>query len=563
MRHYKKHNFLFLFFITISLSFEIPDAIGYNGVVVCSKKDAAEAGLNILKNGGNAIDAAVGVTFALAVTHPSAGNIGGGGFMMIRLADGEVISIDFREKAPEAAYKDMFLDSLGNVIPGKSRFTSWAVGVPGTVYGLGYAHEKFGSLPWDVLVYPSVNLAKFGFELDYHNTVILNSERYKYLLSQDPVTKSIFAKENNYKIGDLFIQKDLSNTLDRIAKYGYKEFYEGMTSDYILDCMNRTNGLISREDLKKYKVIERKPITFNYRDYTIHSMPPPSSGGITLASILNQIENIDFSNINFQSKMHLHYLVESERRAYSDRAEFLGDMDFVNVPVNELISDEYAYKRFVTIDESSASESSSIKHGNISIDESEETTHFSIVDAYGNAVSLTTTINGWYGSGITVDKAGFVLNNEMDDFSSKPGTPNMYGLVGSHANSIMPEKRMLSSMTPTIVNDKDGDLYLVLGSPGGSTIITTVAQIIVNIIDFNMSLQEAVESKRFHHQWLPDIIQIERNSIAEEVLNELISMGHKYKYRSSIGESNCIMVKDNSLIFGASDSRRGAVALGY
>ena len=559
----RNRKLFILFFICCTIyPFEIPDAVGYNGVVVCSKKDAAEIGIKILKQGGNAVDAAVAVAFALSVTHPSAGNIGGGGFMMLRMANGDVKSIDFREESPKLSSRDMFLDSLGNVIPGKSKYSSWAVGVPGTVHGLGYAHQKYGSLPWDILIYPSVKLARFGFELDLHNILILNSDRYKSLLSKDPVSKSIFIKNNNYKLGDLLIQKDLSRTLDRIAKYGYREFYEGITSDHIIKCMKRTSGLINKEDLKDYKAIERDPITFIYRDYIIHSMPPPSSGGVILASILNQIENVDFSNIGFQSKSHIHYMVEAEKRAYSDRSEFLGDMDFVNIPIQNLISKEYALNRFNSINKNKAIASSKIKSGEIHINESEETTHFSIVDKFGNAVSLTTTINGWYGSGITVDNAGFVLNNEMDDFSSKPGIPNMYGLVGSEANSIFPGKRMLSSMTPTIVENHNKDLYLVLGSPGGSTIITTVAQIIVNILDFNMSIQESVDSKRFHHQWLPDIIQIERNSIAEEVLDELISIGHQYKYRSSIGESNCIMV-NNSIIMGASDSRRGSVALGY
>ena len=548
--------------LSFAFAFEIPDAIGYNGVVVCSKKEAAQIGIDILKKGGNAIDASVGVAFALAVTHPSAGNIGGGGFAMIRLANGDVTSFDFRETAPSLAYENMFLDSLNNVIPGKSKYTSWAAGVPGSVHGLGTIHEKFGSLPWDVLVYPSVNLARFGFELDLHNIIILNSERYKKLLANDIVSKKIFTKDVDYKIGDLLIQKDLSLTLERIAKYGYKEFYEGKTSDYIIECMNRTGGLISRNDLRNYKSVEREPITFSYRGYTIHSMPPPSSGGITLASILNQLENVDFSEFNFHSKLHLHYLVESERRSYADRAEFLGDTDFINVPIDSLISKEYAKKRFFTISPDKASNSSDIGFGEISINESEETTHFSIVDKFGNSVSLTTTINGWYGSGISVDNAGFILNNEMDDFSSKPGFPNMYGLIGNKANSIQPGKRMLSSMTPTIVEDLNNDLFLVLGSPGGSTIITTVAQIIVNIIDFNMSIQESIEAKRFHHQWLPDIIQIERNSIANEVIDDLISMGHSFKYRSSIGESNCIMVK-GEFILGSSDSRRGAIAIGY
>ena len=551
--------------ITLSFifSFEIADAIGENGIVVCSKKDAADIGIEILKKGGNAVDAAVGVAFALAVTHPSAGNIGGGGFMVIRLSNGNVKTIDFREKAPELSHRDMFLDDYGNVIPNKSRYTSWASGVPGTVYGLGYAHEKYGTLPWDILIYPSIKLAKFGFDLDYPNVFLLNSDRYKNLLSSDKISKKIFIKDANYKIGDLFIQNDLSNTLERIAKYGYKEFYEGLTADYLISCMHRTRGLITREDLKNYQSVEREPITFTYRDYTLYSMPPPSSGGIALALILNQIENVDFSNIDFQSKMHIHYLAEAEKRAYADRAEYLGDIDFTPIPLENLISKEYADIRFKSINQSSATKSDDIFHGDLSFYESEETTHFSIVDKFGNAVSLTTTLNSSFGNGITVDNAGFILNNEMDDFSSKPGVPNMYGLVGNEANAIEPGKRMLSSMTPTIVENKDGNLFMVLGSPGGSTIITTVTQIIMNVIDFNMSIQEAVESKRFHHQWLPDVIQIERNSIANEVIEGLTSMGHEYRYRPSIGEANSIMINADKLFLGASDSRRGAVAAGY
>ena len=555
-----------IFIFTHLFAYEVANAIGYNGAVSSTKYEATSIGLEILKDGGNAIDAAVAVAFALSVVHPSAGNIGGGGFMVIRLANGDVKTIDFREKAPQLSHRDMFLDENEDVILGKSKYSSWACGVPGTVYGLGLAHEKYGSMPWDVLIYPAISLAKYGFNLDFHNTKILNSESYKSLLSYDKVTKEIFTKNDstNFKLNEKFVQKDLSKTLLRIAKHGYMEFYNGLTADYIVSCMRRVNGLITHEDLSSYKAIERDAVTFNYRGYTIHSMPPPSSGGITLANILNQMENVDMDNLDPNSSKYVHLLVEAEKRAYADRAEFLGDSDFINVPIDKLISKEYGLDRYSTISCRKAIPSKKINHGTIQVfDESEETTHFSIVDKYGNAVSLTTTINGWFGNGITVDNAGFLLNNEMDDFSVKPGHPNLYGLVGNEANSIAPGKRMLSSMTPTIVENIDGDLFLVLGSPGGSTIITSVAQILINVIDFKMTLKEAVEKKRFHHQWLPDMIYTENYTFSEEVIGKLNKYGHSVKIRSSIGQANCIQVDYNGVKHAVSDSRRGGHSLAY
>ena len=552
--------------VSYSLCFEVADAIGVNGAVASSKKQASEIGLKILKNGGNAIDAAVATAFALSVVHPSAGNIGGGGFMVIRLANGYVTTIDFREKAPLLSDKDMFLDENKEVIPGKSKYSSLSSGVPGTVYGLGYAHEKYGSMNWESLIYPSIELAKYGFKLDYHNMMLLNSDRYSDFLFRDLESRKIFTKDNDedFYLDELFFQHDLSHTLLRIAKYGYSEFYNGITADYIIDCMNRVGGIISHDDLKNYKAVEREPIIFQYRGHNIYSMPPPSSGGITLANILNQMENVDVSKLDPNSSEYIHLLVEAEKRAYADRAEFLGDSDYITIPINKIISDEYANDRFLTISNRKAIPSKKIKHGVIDIfDESEETTHFSIVDKYGNAVSLTTTINGWFGNGITVDNAGFLLNNEMDDFSVKPGVPNLYGLVGNDANSIEPGKRMLSSMTPTIVEDSNGELLMVLGSPGGSTIITSVAQIIINSIDFNMSIKESVEKKRFHHQWLPDIIQIEKNAFSLETINKLNKYGHNIKIRSSIGEANCIKIDINGLKHACSDSRRGGVSKAY
>ena len=558
---------LFLSIILLSLLFpRYPDAVGKNGMVVSSNKYASDIGLEILKSGGNAIDAAIATGFALAVVHPGAGNIGGGGFMVIRLADGGVTTIDFRETAPANAYRDMFLDDSLNVISGKSWSTSWATGVPGSVAGLGLAHEKYGSLQWGNLVYPASRLALKGFNLDFLNIRYMNSPYYKNYLSNDIETAKIFTKENGdmFELGEKFIQQDLGLTLKRIARKGYREFYEGNTADMIVNCMNRTEGLITKEDLKNYTAIERIPIEFEYRGYKVYSMPPASSGGVTIAGILNQLENIELGELEYHSAQHIHYVSEAERRVYADRAEFMGDMDFVPVPLDKLSSDEYAAERWKSVDSLNATASIDVSHGNIPFDynESEETTHYSVVDKWGNAVSVTTTVNGWYGNGIVVDGAGFLLNNEMDDFSSKPGVPNMYGLVGNTANAIEPNKRMLSSMSPTIVEDPNGKLALVVGSPGGSTIITTTAQVIMNVIDFGMNIEDAIESPRFHHQWLPDLIQFESVGFSVETINELTIRGHEYKFRGSIGEANCIQINEE-IIFGSADSRKGASAVGY
>tara|TARA_S200000501_G_scaffold366695_1_gene401942 strand:- start:5655 stop:7337 length:1683 start_codon:yes stop_codon:yes gene_type:complete len=559
-----KKIIIFIIFLQFNFA-RFPDAVGYNGAVVSSNKYASQVGIDILKNGGNAIDAAVGVGFALAVVHPGAGNIGGGGFMVIRTANGEVTTIDFREIAPNNAYRDMFLDEKKEVIPGKSWSTSWAAGVPGSVAGFEMAHMKFGTMSWKKILRPSILLAKKGFELDYLNSMYFNSDYYKNYLSQDEITRDIFTKESEFKVGEIFIQKDLGSTLSRISKRGAREFYTGKTADMIVQCMKRTNGLITHDDLSDYKAIERSAISFDYRGYKVYSMPPASSGGIAVAGILNQLENLDFSKIEFHSAKHIHLISEAERRAYADRAKFLGDTDFINVPIDTLISQQYSDQRWLTINEYEASKSSDISHGEIvnNLLESEETTHYSVVDKYGNAVSVTTTINGWFGNGITVDDAGFLLNNEMDDFSAKPGVANAYGLVGGEANAIQPKKRMLSSMTPTIVETPEGELFLVVGSPGGSTIITTVAQIIMNVIDFEMNIEDAVEAPRFHHQWLPDLIQIESFGFSIETLQALSNKGHNYKIRNNIGEANCIMILEDGLIEASSDSRKGASAKAF
>ena len=541
-----------------------PDAVGKNGMVVSSHKLASNVGVEILKSGGNAIDAAIATGLALAVVHPAAGNIGGGGFMVIRLADGTVTTIDFREVAPSAAYRDMFLDDSMNVISGKSLNTSWAAGVPGSVAGFGMAHEKYGNTKWKNLVRPAAELAKNGFPLDFQNMSYLNYPYFKGYLSNDPKTKKIFVKGASYELNEIFIQNDLGKTLQRIADSGWQEFYTGKTSDMIEKCMQRTDGLITKEDLQNYRAIERNPITFQYRGYEVHSMPPPSSGGIAIAGILNQLENIVFDSLNYHSAQHIHFVSEAERRVYADRAEFMGDMDFVPVPIDTLISDEYAYHRWQSVDSLTASLSADIAHGDIPFNyyESEETTHYSVVDTWGNAVSVTTTINGWFGNGIVVDGAGFLLNNEMDDFSSKPGVPNTYGLIGNAANAIKPGKRMLSSMSPTIVENPEGELFLVVGSPGGSTIITTTAQIIMNVVDFSMDIEAAVETPRFHHQWLPDMIQFEEQGFSSEIIQALEERGHDIIYRGSIGEANCIQV-EGGYIFGAADSRQNSSAVGY
>ena len=557
--------FKIILFTHFVYPFVSSDVSGKNGVVVSSKIQASDIGINIMKNGGNAIDAAIGVCFALAVTHPSAGNIGGGGFMVIKFADGKSTAIDFRETAPILSTENMFQDENGEVIQGMSTSSSLSVGVPGTVAGMGYVYEKYATLPWKDLVYPSFLLAKYGFELDLHNHYLFNNPSLISKLNQDKVTRKVFVENKSYNLNENIIQAELAETLLRIANYGYKEFYFGQTADNIISCMNRKNGIISYDDLASYRVNELNPIEFKYRDYNVISMPPSSSGGITLAIILNQLENLDFSDMMFQDYKHVHYMAEISKLAYVERYKHLGDINFIDIPINYLKSQAYADSLFNSIDKN-ISKSSSDLHESIKVsnNESEETTHYSIIDKYGNCVSVTTTLNGWFGSGITVDNSGFLLNNEMDDFSIKPGYPNMYGIIGSDKNSIKPSKRMLSSMTPTIVTNSDNSPLLITGSPGGSTIITTVTQVINNVIDFNMEIKDAVESKRFHQQWFPDVIQIEKNSLNTEVINKLLDAKHSLIYRSDtgLGEANSIMIIDN-LYYGASDSRRGAKASAY
>ena len=555
-----RRTLIFIIILSYSLA-SFPDAIGKNGAVSSSSTYATQVGIDVLKDGGNAIDAAVAVGFALSVTFPNAGNLGGGGFMVIRTADGEFTTIDFREVAPQMAHRDMYLDEAGDVIPNMSLYTTHAAGVPGTVAGLGYAHEKYGTKSWNYLLRPAIKLASSGFELSFRDALYLNGSRSFFL--KDQQAAKIFASRDQYTVGDLFIQRDLGKTLRRISIAGADEFYKGITANMIEDCMDRTGGIITKEDLKKYKPIEREPIQFNYKGLEFYSMPPASSGGICLAVILNQLETISFEDVGYHSAEHIQPFVEAERRAYADRAEYLGDTDFVSVPVSTLISDSYAQNRFSDYNPDKIIPSSEMGPGDIvNFHESDETTHYSVVDKWGNAVSVTVTLNGKYGNGIVVDGAGFLLNNEMDDFSIKPGHPNKYGLVGKEANAVAPSKRMLSSMTPTMVQTGDGQLRLVLGSPGGSTIITTVAQIAVNVIDYGMNIQDAVDAPRFHHQWLPDVVFYEKNGFSKETLDKLSEKGYQLVERLSIGEANCIQV-GNGIIFATADRRRGASAMAY
>lgn len=528
-------------------------AISDRAMVVSAHPLASEIGLEILKSGGNAVDAAIAVQFALAVTYPNAGNIGGGGFMMIRLNDKTIDALDFREKAPAAATETMYQDSTGEIISGLSRRGHLAAGVPGSVAGMVAAHKKYGKLPFEQLVEPSIQLATQGFPLTRQQAAGLNrrQEEFKTYNTSVPV----FVKDTAWKAGDLLIQKDLAQTLTLVRDNGRAGFYEGTVADLIVQEMEAGEGLITHEDLKNYEAKWRTPIVGNYRGYDIISMPPPSSGGVALVQLLNSIEPYPIREWGFHSRKAIHLMVEAERRVYADRATHLGDMDFYPVPVDDLVTKPYAVSRMSDFDPIHKTLSSAVAAGLAEAPvESEETTHFSIIDEDGNAVSVTTTINGGFGCYTVVSGAGFLLNNEMDDFSSKPGVPNMFGLVGAEANKIEPGKRMLSSMTPTIVVKNDS-LKMVVGTPGGSTIITSVFQNIVNVLDFGMTITESVQASRFHHQWLPDVVFIEPQSLPADLENSLKGMGHEIRVRGNIGRVDAILVKKNGQLEGAADPR--------
>lgn len=534
---------------------------GSNGAVSSRSMLASEVGVEILRQGGNAIDAAVAVGFALAVAYPSAGNIGGGGFMVIRLADGQVLTQDHREKAPLTASTDMFLDANGAVDRELSLFSLQASGVPGSVAGMLDALEKHGTMTREQVLAPAIALAEEGFVLNEDLAGDFNDTMPYF--ERHAASQAIFSNKGSpYRAGDLFVQADLAESLKRVSEQGRDGFYKGPTADLIVAEMQRNGGLISHEDLESYDVVWREPIRGDYRGYEIWSMPPPSSGGVVLMQILNMLEPYDIGTLGWGSSQSVHLTVEALRRAYADRAEHLGDPDFYPVPIDKLISKDYALERFEDMDPQAASDSEEIFAGDW-VDESMDTTHYSVVDGQGNAVSVTTTLNGSYGNRIVVPGAGFLLNNEMDDFSAKPGSPNMYGLLGGEANKIEPGKRMLSSMTPTIVV-KDGATVLVTGSPGGSTIINTVLHIVMNVIDHGMSVEEAVASPRFYHQWKPDQIRFERDSISAETRSTLEAMGHRGFEEAGFayGDANSIVVQDGT-IEATSDPRSAGGAAAY
>ncbi|MGB4293899.1 MAG: gamma-glutamyltransferase [Bacteroidales bacterium] len=543
-----------------SLSSEGQFITSDSGMVVSAHPESSRVGIKILRKGGNAMDAAAAVEFALAVCYPEAGNLGGGGFMVIRKASGETDAIDYREKAPAAAKRDMFLDSAGNVIRGLSTNSHLACGVPGTVDGIIKVHSKYGKLPFSEIIQPAIDLAEKGFPVTAVQAKSLNANRINFI--ERNRIRPAFVKDSLWKEGDTLIQPELANTLKLIRDYGRDGFYKGITAQRIEAEMKRGNGLITSEDLASYDAQWREPVTGIYRGYRIITAPPPSGGGIILLQLLGMVENFPLRKWGFHSAKAIHIMIEAEKRAFADRAEFLGDPDYVKIPVNGLINKRYLKSRISNVDYKKASSPEEITAGNPEWIESEETTHYSVVDALGNAVAATTTLNATFGTSIVVEGAGFLLNNQMDDFSIKPGYPNIYGLTGSEANSIQPGKRMLSSMTPAIV-EKNNKLFLVLGSPGGSTIPTSVFQVIVNVIDFRMSIKDAVIAGRFHNQWLPDQTDMEKESIDSLTITVLRNFGHKFYTRSAIGRVNAIMIDKNGLRNSGADPRGNNVACGY
>ncbi len=536
-------------------------ASGSKGMVVTGHPLASEVGLKILKKGGNAADAAIAVQFALAVVYPRAGNIGGGGFLVYRDKSGKILTLDYREKAPINAHRDMYLDSLGNVIPGLSLMGILSVGVPGTVAGLVATHKKLGKLQWSDLVEPAIHLAKKGFRLTASEATRLNDYKDIFLKYNPPSMP--FISEKPWEPGDLLIQKELASTLQLIADHGNDGFYSGQNADTLLATIQTHKGLITQEDLSLYIPIWRRPLTIQWRGYEIHTMGSPSSGGIVLGQILKMIDGKLVDSIGHRHPQNIHLIVEAERRAYADRARYLGDAEFCPVPVDSIMSRAYLMERFKDFDPAKASVSGTLDSVVYEFsEESFETTHLSIADSEGNAASVTTTLNDNYGSKVWVPGGGYFLNNEMDDFSSKPGVPNLYGLIGAEANAIEPTKRMLSSMTPTIV-EKYGKLWMVVGTPGGSTIITSVLQVLLHSAVFGMNIDEAVQEPRFHHQWLPDEIIYEKDAFSPELIKTLTSMGYSLNPIEALGLIEAIMVDEKGVFHGAADRRGDDHASGF
>lgn len=542
---------------------EKPDRTGLVGdsaMVVCANPIASQVGVDIMKKGGNAVDAAIAVQFALCVVHPSAGNIGGGGFMVVRLADGNTAALDFRETAPAAASTDMYLDKDKNIIPKLSTDGHLASGVPGSVDGMMEAHKKYGTLTWNELVQPAVDLALTGFPVTEKMAKSFN-EIHDDLVRLNTVQPEFFLREQ-WKEGDTLRNTDLGHTLERIRDQGRAGFYEGKTAEDLVAEMKRGKGLITLEDLKNYHSIWRNTLTADYKGYKVISMPPSSSGGLCVIQLLKSVEPYPVQTWGFQTSSTVHLMVEAERRVFADRSKYMGDPEFFKVPMTELIDANYLKERMSTFNPDSATRSDKVLPGVIPGYESEQTTHFSIVDPKGNAVAITTTLNLSFGSRVIVAGSGFLLNNEMDDFSSKPGEPNVFGVIGGKANAIQPHKRMLSAMSPTIL-EKDGKLFMVLGSPGGSTIITSVFQTVLNVLEHGMTMEEAVNAPRFHSQWRPDLIMEEPNAIGKADSLALVQKGHTIKARTTYGKVDAILVMKNGKLEGGADHRGDDAARGY
>ena len=563
MKSYLKLPLLFaIIILNVCCKTEVPPSglVTENAMVVSARQEASAIGSAILARGGNAFDAMVATELALAVAYPFAGNLGGGGFMVYRKANGDVGSIDYREKAPASAHRDLYLDEVGNVIPGMSTLGATAVGVPGTIAGITDVHAKMGSLPFEEILAPVIALAKKGVVVTEKQARSMASQRE--IIAKISGEQSLFAQ--NYVAGDTIKYTALANTLTAIAKAGRKAFYEGEMAEKIASFIQERGGFITTEDLANYEAVWRQPVIFNYKDLRIISMSPPSSGGVTMHQIFKMIEPYDIKSFGHNSPEAIQLFTEASRRAYADRNFFLGDPDYSPIPLDVILSNAYLKKRMTNFSFDKATLSSEVSHGDVQIIESEETTHYSIVDQDGNAVSVTTTLNGAFGSKLYSEELGFFFNNEMDDFSAKAGVPNMFGLIGAEANSIEPGKRMLSSMTPTIV-EKEGKLWMVVGTPGGSTIITAVAQTILNAYEHGLSMQDAVNAPRFHHQWLPDTVVFEPEGFSKSTLATLKEKGYLINEERSriIGKVDAIRVLKSGQLEAGADPRGDDAAVGF